>query len=74
VSEDENTVGNLWIGVKSHLTTDSRITPQLWGFLDLVEPRGVMAGVLYLEVPNELTRGMLEQRVRPPLVGRARGD
>jgi len=68
VSEDENTVGNLWIGVKSHLTTDSRITPQLWGFLDLVEPRGVMAGVLYLEVPNELTRGMLEQRVRLPLL------
>jgi chromosomal replication initiator protein len=23
-------------------------------------------GVLYLEVPNELTRGMLEQRVRLP--------
>jgi chromosomal replication initiator protein len=45
-----------------------RITPQLWGFLDLVEPRGVMAGVLYLEVPNELTRGMLEQRVRLPLL------
>jgi len=54
--------------VKSHLTTDARITPQLWGFLDLVEPRGVMAGVLYLEVPNELTRGMLEQRVRLPLL------
>jgi len=58
----------LWQGVKSHLTTDARITPQLWGFLDLVEPRGVMAGVLYLEVPNELTRGMLEQRVRLPLL------
>jgi chromosomal replication initiator protein len=27
-----------------------------------------MAGVLYLEVPNELTRGMLEQRVRLPLL------
>jgi chromosomal replication initiator protein len=57
----------------SHLTTDSRITPQLWGFLDLVEPRGVMAGVLYLEVPNELTRGMLEQRVRLPLLSALEG-
>jgi chromosomal replication initiator protein len=27
-----------------------------------------MAGVFYLEVPNELTRGMLEQRVRLPLL------
>jgi chromosomal replication initiator protein len=68
VTEPENDVVELWRGVKSHLTTDPRITPQLWGFLDLVEPRGVMAGVLYLEVPNELTRGMLEQRVRVPLL------
>jgi chromosomal replication initiator protein len=64
----EDDVVELWRGVMSHLTTDTRITPQLWGFLDLVEPRGVMGGVLYLEVPNELTRGMLEQRVRLPLL------
>ncbi len=68
MSDAENDVLDFWHNVKSHLTTDSRITPQLWGFLDLVEPRGVMAGVLYLEVPNELTRGMLEQRVRLPLL------
>ena len=68
MTDPENDVLDFWHNVKSHLTTDSRITPQLWGFLDLVEPRGVMAGVLYLEVPNELTRGMLEQRVRLPLL------
>ena len=68
MSDPESDTVELWRGVMSHLTTDTRITPQLWGFLDLVEPRGVMAGVLYLEVPNELTRGMLEQRVRLPLL------
>jgi len=68
VADPEDDVVELWRGVKSFLTTDTRITPQLWGFLDLVEPRGVMGGVLYLEVPNELTRGMLEQRVRLPLL------
>ncbi|MEK9599161.1 MAG: chromosomal replication initiator protein DnaA, partial [Pontimonas sp.] len=68
MTDPENDVLDFWHNVKSHLTTDARITPQLWGFLDLVEPRGVMAGVLYLEVPNELTRGMLEQRVRLPLL------
>lgn len=68
MTDPENNTVELWRGVMGHLTTDTRITPQLWGFLDLVEPRGVMAGVLYLEVPNELTRGMLEQRVRLPLL------
>lgn len=50
------------------LRSDDRITPQLEGFLSLVEPKGIMAGTLYLEVPNDLTRGMLEQRVRLPLL------
>jgi len=68
MADSASDVLDFWHNVKSHLTTDARITPQLWGFLDLVEPRGVMAGVLYLEVPNELTRGMLEQRVRLPLL------
>ena len=68
MSDPENDVVELWRHVQSHLTTDQKITPQLWGFLDLVEPRGIMGGVLYLEVPNELTRGMLEQRVRVPLL------
>ncbi len=73
MADTETDIVELWRGVMSHLTTDSRITPQLWGFLDLVEPRGVMAGVLYLEVPNELTRGMLEQRVRLPLLSALEG-
>jgi chromosomal replication initiator protein len=58
----------IWSSVLSQLTTDDRITPQLHGFISLVEPKGVMAGTLYLEVPNELTRGMLEQRIRLPLL------
>lgn len=59
---------DLWESVKAALTADDRITPQLYGFINLVEPRGVMASTLYLEVPNELTRGMLEQRIRLPLL------
>lgn len=59
---------DLWESVKAVLTADDRITPQLHGFINLVEPRGVMAGTFYLEVPNELTRGMLEQRIRLPLL------
>ena len=31
-------------------------------------PKGILGGTLYLEVPNDLTRGMLEQRIRVPLL------
>jgi chromosomal replication initiator protein len=58
----------IWRSVLATLLVDERVTPQLQGFVNLVEPRGVMAGTLYLEVPNELTRGMLEQRMRDPLM------
>lgn len=58
----------LWDSVLALLRSDDRVTPQLQGFLNLVEPKGVLAGTLYLEVPNELTRGMLDQRIRVPLL------
>ena len=57
----------LWSSILSILGEDNRITPQLHGFLNLVVPRGILAGTLYLEVPNDLTRGMLEQRIRTPI-------
>jgi len=63
----------IWQSVLTALTSDERITPQLHGFISLVEPKGVMAGTLYLEVPNELTRGMLEQRIRMPLLSAISG-
>ena len=63
----------IWKSVLANLRTDDRITPQLQGFLSLVEPKGVMAGTLYLEVPNDLTRGMLEQRIRLPLLNAITG-
>jgi chromosomal replication initiator protein len=64
---------DIWKSVLTTLRHDERITPQLQGFLSLVEPKGVMAGTLYLEVPNDLTRGMLEQRIRLPLLNAITG-
>jgi chromosomal replication initiator protein len=58
----------LWTAVQARLSSDDRITPQLHGFINLVEPKGVLGETIYLEVPNELTRGMLEQRIRVPLM------
>jgi chromosomal replication initiator protein len=58
----------VWSAMLDALGADDRITPQLRGFINLVEPKGIMAGTMYLEVPNDLTRGMLEQRIRVPLL------
>jgi chromosomal replication initiator protein len=68
MTEAAESTQEIWSSVLAQLTNDERITPQLHGFISLVEPKGVMAGTLYLEVPNELTRGMLEQRIRVPLL------
>src|SRR6188768_2299946 len=73
MSETADSTREIWQSVLSRLTSDDRITPQLLGFINLVEPKGVMAGTLYLEVPNELTRGMLEQRIRMPLLNAIAG-
>ncbi len=64
---DSTDVRGLWTAILELLDDDDRVTPKLRGFIDLVEPKGAMAGTLYLEVPNDFTRGMLEQRVRQPL-------
>ena len=68
MSDSPDPTRELWASVLGQLGSDDRITPQLHGFINLVEPKGVLAGTLYLEVPNELTRGMLEQRIRVPLL------
>ena len=61
------TAVDAWTRILDALEQDSRVGPQLQGFMNLVEPKGIMAGVIYLEVPNDFTRSMLEQRARMPL-------
>ena len=68
MTETADPTTELWTAVQARLASDDRITPQLHGFINLVEPKGVLGETIYLEVPNELTRGMLEQRIRVPLV------
>jgi chromosomal replication initiator protein len=68
MNDTQDPTRELWDSVLVLLRADDRVTPQLQGFLNLVEPKGVLAGTLYLEVPNELTRGMLDQRIRVPLL------
>ncbi|MDQ1584099.1 MAG: chromosomal replication initiator protein [Microbacteriaceae bacterium] len=68
MADGDESISNAWQRILGSLETDELITPQLYGFLSLVEPKGIMAGTFYLEVPNEFTRGMIEQRSRVPLL------
>ena len=73
MTDGPNEMTAVWQSIETSLRDDDRITPQLRGFLNLVEPKGVMAGTIYLEVPNDLTRTMLEQRIRIPLLNAISG-
>ncbi|WP_395244934.1 chromosomal replication initiator protein DnaA [Agromyces sp. MMS24-K17] len=64
----EQPISETWATVLVRLTEDDTITPMLQGFLNLVEPKGIAAGTFYLEVPNDFTASMLNQRMRVPLL------
>jgi chromosomal replication initiator protein len=58
----------IWSSALDILSRDDRVTPQLHGFLDLAVPQGVMGGILYLDVPNDLTAAQLNKRMRPSIL------
>ena len=61
---EQEMVTGLWQSLVAKLQADVRLTPQILGFISLVEPKGVLGETLYLEVPNELTREVLQNRIR----------
>ncbi|WP_173921889.1 chromosomal replication initiator protein DnaA [Agromyces sp. Marseille-P2726] len=64
----ERPISETWATVLDRLSDDEAITPMLQGFLNLVEPKGIAAGTFYLEVPNDFTASMLNQRMRVSLL------
>jgi chromosomal replication initiator protein len=66
--DGELPISDTWRAVLTLLEKDETITPMLYGFLTLVEPKGIAAGTFYLEVPNEFTASMLNQRMRVQLL------
>jgi len=64
----EDVVAGLWQTVLSRLANDTRITGQQLGFLRLIEPVAVLGETLFVEVPNEITKATIEQRIQGPLI------
>ncbi|MCI2956824.1 chromosomal replication initiator protein DnaA [Agromyces atrinae] len=68
MADAETPISEIWAIVLDRLSNDDSITPMLQGFLNLVEPKGIAAGTFYLEVPNDFTASMLNQRMRIPML------
>jgi chromosomal replication initiator protein len=58
-----------WQKLVLRVANDELVTPHLKGHLDLAVPKGVLDDTLYIEVPNETTRVMLQQRLRDQILG-----
>ena len=58
----------IWGELLEILEGDERVTPQLQGFISLAVPQGVMGGILYLDVPNDLTAAQINKRLRIPIM------
>jgi chromosomal replication initiator protein len=74
VMAEHDVVAGLWLNVVTKLQGDDRLTPQILGYIRLVEPKGVLGDTLYLEVPNDLTREILNTRVRPSILDAMAGN
>ncbi len=68
MAQQENPDVPVWDAVVRLLEADDRITPQMWGFLNLAVPQGVMGGILYIDVLNDLTAAQINKRMRVPIM------
>ncbi len=64
----EPTLAANWRSLVDKIGSDPRVTPHLKGHLELAVPKGVLDDTLYIEVPSETTRLMLQQRLRELLL------
>jgi chromosomal replication initiator protein len=65
----DDQLATMWQSLVNKVSSDERVTPHLRGHLDLAVPKGVLEDTLYIEVPNEITRAMLQQRLKEQLLG-----
>jgi chromosomal replication initiator protein len=63
------TLANTWTNLVARVAQDPQVTPIIKGHLDLAVPKGVLDDTLYIEVPNETTRNLLQSRLRDQILG-----
>lgn len=65
----DEAIETAWMKLVSRVAVDELVTPHLKGHLDLAVPKGVLDNTLYIEVPNETTRVMIQTRLRDQILG-----
>ena len=65
----EIALASSWQNLISKVASHPDVTPHLKGHLDLAVPKGVLDDTLYIEVPNETTRSILQVRLREQILG-----
>ena len=58
----------LWRRVLTAIADDDRVSAQQLGFVRLTRPVGLLDDTALFVVPNELTKGVLEQKLRAPVL------
>jgi chromosomal replication initiator protein len=58
----------VWRRAVGALAADERVTHQQMAFVRLARPLGLLDGTALLAVPNDLTKEMIEQRIREPII------
>jgi chromosomal replication initiator protein len=58
----------LWRRVVTSIADDERVSAQQLGFVRLSRPLGLLDDTALVVVPNELTKGVLEQKLRAPVL------
>ena len=58
----------LWRRVVTAIAADERVSAQQLGFVRLTRPVGLLDDTALFVVPNELTKGVLEQKLRAPVL------
>ena len=64
----ETELNDIWDVVVAKLRDDARITNQLMGFVSLIDPQGVLQDTLYVQVPTDIAKGVIEARIKPVLI------
>ena len=64
----ETDLKDIWDVVVGKLREDARITNLLMGFIQLIDPQGVLQDTLYVQVPTDIAKGVIETRVKPVLL------
>ena len=58
----------IWRDLLNRLLADPNLRASMRGYFQLLKPKGVMGGTIYLEVEQQFTRDMVEQRGRQALL------